>query len=442
VSQSEPTASWHSIYIIKPTLEGLQIPFYNLDLADSAEKEALPLIFSMAHQYDSTAPKPIPGGSLSADSSATTTQLHLPPPDRPCLDDQTPVCWRLSEVKSILRSKNQRNISRLCRFRPFDEQFIATEISPSILEAGGLASYDVDWISTETLRLGEEMVAGILDKKSLSWLCKVPFEEWVHEALGLSPISVTGLRACQWRLSLTLRNFIYRHPEELEKFQTVAKVTWLAVFGYRTLILLKILDERNPFAHAVVAHACRGASQWKYTPLHLDFVSIVEPLQKVLSQPEPLPKVLQQLEVLAVRFRFLYHSTKIKLPPRFDATTPFLTLIREMNISYLAISRTQHDLEEFHKLRVSEILKGDEHTQSLNIRWNFLFRAVEECCAVDEVQPNLVQLAMVRILTIYLTPILLTSLPEIQVSPKLFFVECRPSRSPFCRHSLACVKEA
>jgi hypothetical protein len=349
--------------------------------------------------------------SISTDSSASTLVVNapsfpdLPHVDPPLVDDETPACWRLSETESILRSNNQCDISRLRRFRLFNDEFIAAANSPSLLQTGGLAGYDADWISIETLRLGKEMVAEVLDRKSWLWFCKVPFEEWVREALGLSPDSIVGLRMSHWRLSLMLRNFIVRRPKEIEKFQTVAKVIWFAVFRCETLILLKILKEKNPFAHAVVAHACEGASQWTYRPLCLDFASITEPLQEILSQPEPLPRVLQQIEVLAVRFRLHYHSTEINLPQRFDAATPFLTLICETNILHLAISRTQRDLEEFHKLRVSGILKGDEHTRSLDIRWNSLCRAVEECCAVNEIQPHLVQLAMVRISIIYLTPI-------------------------------------
>jgi hypothetical protein len=104
------------------------------------------------------------GRPLSGSSSATTLADQAGPPTNlqstdQLLNDRTPACWRSSDIKSILRRKDQRNISRLCKFRPFNDEFIATEISPSILRPSSPTTYDVDWEPIRVLSLRAERVA-------------------------------------------------------------------------------------------------------------------------------------------------------------------------------------------------------------------------------------------------------------------------------------------
>lgn len=158
-----------------------------------------------------------------------------------------------------------------------------------------------------------------------------------------------------------------------------------------------MLRQRNHFAYAVVSHACTIDYSGISVPLHfLDFTFILRPLQEFLSKPAPLSILLQELEVLAIRFQRLYHNIDADLSRVFSVDMTFLTLVREQSLVLLARSRTYYDLEHFRKLCLTGIIKQDEHTRSLNARWNSLCRAVEECAAADELRPRLVELAEVR----------------------------------------------
>lgn len=158
-------------------------------------------------------------------SEATLVDIAKHPTSQPHVAPDEPACWRLSEVRNILHGNNQRDILRLRRFRPFNDKFLTIEGYLSLSQIARPAEPHEESISTEALEADEDKIVELLDKKSLAWFRKVPFEDWVQRALGLWPDSIIDLCFNHIRLGLKLRRHICRHPEERERFEIIAQVT-------------------------------------------------------------------------------------------------------------------------------------------------------------------------------------------------------------------------
>ncbi|KAH8695680.1 hypothetical protein BGW36DRAFT_383110 [Talaromyces proteolyticus] len=316
--------------------------------------------------------------SPSLSGSATTLVDHVAPSSQPCtpdepIDAETPACWRLSEVELAMRNGDKNTICRLRKYQPFNFEYV--HLKPDLSSP---QETDQPKIPEPCPSLGPFFTKGnfysLLEYVIMDLFRKVPFEDWVQKALGLSPWSVMHLEYCYRFICYQLHSFIhYRCGEGIEGFKQNAL----------------ILSWTNPFTSSIVRNACT-----RIFPSHIefDFTSITAPLQDVLSSQDNISAILQRLDALEVRF---HRPSSFRWSWGFNTATPLMCRLCEEKVENVAASMTHYDLKQFHRITQSGIYQGDTHLSSLGRRWNTLSQAVEECAAVEEYQEKLVELVVI-----------------------------------------------
>lgn len=134
-----------------------------------------------------------------------------------------PICWRQTEVKQIFLDGDREQVSRLLRFRLFDEEFAAL----MKIDLSSLTRDDVHFDPGRIWKLSDfkdaepDKIAYYLAGESLHQFLRVPFDDWVRKALGILSQSVHSFEFLYEFLSATLYYHLRRNLNRLEIFLDV-----------------------------------------------------------------------------------------------------------------------------------------------------------------------------------------------------------------------------
>jgi len=164
------------------------------------------------------------------------------------------------------------------------------------------SNYDSDWAPFKAAdQTNTDQIATDIADESWSYFQQIPFMEWVLKTIESSRGAPRFPRDALGRfhfhhdqLSFRLYAYLWRHPDEMVKYQRVEKVVCFLCNPVCLIYsrLAKALRERNPFAHSAVLNSLRlhqPTSVRRYSQPILEMDFIIEPLQELLrSQHRPL----------------------------------------------------------------------------------------------------------------------------------------------------------
>ncbi|CRG92840.1 hypothetical protein PISL3812_09911 [Talaromyces islandicus] len=280
-------------------------------------------------------------------------------------------------LERAMKHGDRFTVLRIKKYRPFNDEYALARPKLFVPQPTSTAfeffKNVPEDLPTNTLSSTEELISGFLDQLARTLFQQVPYEDWVRQAMGLEPDSVTALRYSYELISNQLHRAISRGGD-FKKFKRIA-------------------EETNPFAYLLVKKGCWGVTSWRNT-FDFDFTSITDPLQEVISGEEDISTILQRLDVLEERFRRYYFDCLHDWPPFFNVTTPFLIRLRSENTKDMAVSITRCDLEDFRDIKISGLHPKSSCLHFLATQWNSLSETVKECAGATELQESLIALAI------------------------------------------------
>ncbi len=232
-----------SVFWPQCTIMSLQSKLHSYLKTDLSQLE---IDYESRTQSNSTSP-PTPPSSPT--SSVTVLQ------DRSNFDQRSN--FRVYEAKRILQSCNVRNIELLCQFRPYEDESLPARILQChreprldvILKCLDIQANNWDrdkkvdvilerlvpktthssfkWMWPAFRQMDEmdpRRVADIFDERWLFHFRRVPFEDWVRQALDCSPTSVAEFLDQMRAIRDQLAKHLWHVPEAFEKYAQVERV--------------------------------------------------------------------------------------------------------------------------------------------------------------------------------------------------------------------------
>ncbi|OGE47649.1 hypothetical protein PENARI_c039G05554 [Penicillium arizonense] len=281
---------------------------------------------------------------------------------------EEPVHRGPNDVRRMLLEKNKESIGLLWKLGLIDDEDTK---SP---RRAGCSPNQTHW-EFDLSRLVQESPASLarmLSDESFQKFRSIPYEEFVRKAFGLS--------------SEHIDDFLWHY--ELFAYKLYAKLVKEAANPlFHVKEAMEAIDA-DPFICAAVEDGCQKLS----TPgentegpkprldarLKESLCRVVNPLKKVLSEPETTQSILQKLEVLRFCFYDFYAPLAVDWHSALDTSNEFLEQIRWFNISALAEGISRKDQALFSEYVVPAFTKeGQPARRILNTRWNHLANAVK-----------------------------------------------------------------
>lgn len=155
---------------------------------------------------------------------------------------------------------------------------------------------------------------------------------------------------------------------------------------------IQALGRADNFLHQSVRHAIERARIGpKYQRFELDASLIVEPLTKLMREPDK--SILVRLIALEVRYSRFRLSDGFTRGERFSVDTPFLELVNEHRVKTTAERLTKAAKEGFLALSASSVLRYNEPVRMLGHTWDQLAQDARELAAADSFHEKLILLA-------------------------------------------------